>query len=74
MFEQLKDRRLQGIYSTYQMDKGIFNIGDLDAQKKKTNTLDCVLEFQYVDDAIVCAQFEKDRRVIVENFLKRTRK
>lgn len=57
MLEQLKDWHLQEIDVKYQIDWDIFNIVALDARTKTPWIV--VLEFQYADDAIVCAHPEE---------------
>lgn len=66
MLELLKDRGLPGIDITYRMDRGIFNIRAFDARTKTSRTI--VLEFQYADDAMVCAESEEDMQLIVDIF------
>lgn len=65
--EQLKGRRLQGIDIIYRMGQSIFNIRTLDAWTKTARSV--VLEFQYADNSMVCAQSEKVIQVIKNDFV-----
>ena len=66
MMHQTTDLLPDGVGLTYRLDGGVFNIRRLNSRTKTTQT--SVVEFQYADDNMVCAQTEADLQNIVTVF------
>jgi hypothetical protein len=67
MLQQTTDTLPEGINITYRMDGKLFNLSRLKARTKISQT--SVIELQYADDSMICAQSEQELQRIVNVFV-----